>query len=129
MATTKQTKQGDYDAFTRLANKGEATLARLADLPGGTKALKAFNDLRARVDDLSKKVRGIDALEARVAKLEKELAALKAGAEAEDNGRAQVRVVTEPGSATPAAAPGIAPVSCRAARRRAGSGAARPSRS
>lgn len=77
MATTKETKQGEYDAFTRLASKGEATLARLADLPGGTKALKAFNDLRARVDDLSKKVRGIDALEARVAKLEKELAALK----------------------------------------------------
>ena len=36
-----------------------------------------MNDLRARVDDLTKKVRGIDALEARVAKLEKELAALK----------------------------------------------------
>ncbi len=77
MATTKQTKQGEYDAFTRLASKGEATLARLADLPGGTRALNAFNDLRTRVDDLSKKVRGIDALEARVAKLEKELAALR----------------------------------------------------
>ena len=36
-----------------------------------------MNDLRTRVDDLAKKVRGIDALEARVAKLEKELAALK----------------------------------------------------
>jgi hypothetical protein len=77
MATTKQTKESDYDAFSRLASKGEATLARLVDLPGGSRALKGFNDLRARVDDLSKKVRGIDALEARVAKLEKELAALK----------------------------------------------------
>jgi hypothetical protein len=36
-----------------------------------------MNDLRTRVDDMAKKVRGIDALEARVAKLEKELAALK----------------------------------------------------
>jgi hypothetical protein len=76
MAATKKTNQADQDALARLASKGEATLARLADLPGGTKALKAFNDLRARVDELSKKVRGIDALEARVAKLEKELAAL-----------------------------------------------------
>jgi hypothetical protein len=39
--------------------------------------MSAFNDLRTRVDELGKKVRGIDALEARVTKLEKELAALK----------------------------------------------------
>jgi hypothetical protein len=75
--TTKQTKDADRDALARLASKGEATLQRIADLPGGTRALQAFNDLRGRVDELSKKVRGIDALEARVAKLEKELAALK----------------------------------------------------
>jgi cell division protein FtsB len=35
------------------------------------------HDLRTRVDDLAKKVRGIDALEARVAKLEKEVATLR----------------------------------------------------
>jgi hypothetical protein len=65
------------DVVSRLADRGEEALQRLADLPGGKRALQAFNDLRARVDDLSKKVRGIDALEARVAKLERELAALK----------------------------------------------------
>jgi hypothetical protein len=74
MATKKQT---DKDTLTRLAGKGEATLHRLTELPGGAKALQAFNDLRTRVDDLGKKVRGIDALEKRVVKLEKELAALK----------------------------------------------------
>ena len=36
-----------------------------------------LNDLRARVDDLAKKVRGIDALEQRIAKLEHEVTALK----------------------------------------------------
>ena len=61
----------------RLAERGEQTLARLAELPGGAKALGAMNDLRARVDELGKKVRGIDELEQRVAKLEKELAAMK----------------------------------------------------
>ena len=60
--------------IARLADRGEQTLARLAELPGGAKALKAMNDLRARVDELGKKVRGIDELEQRVAKLEKELA-------------------------------------------------------
>jgi len=76
--TTEEPKPtADKDLMTRLADAGEEALQRLADLPGGQKALTAVNDLRTRVDDLAKKVRGIDALEARVAKLEKEIAALK----------------------------------------------------
>jgi hypothetical protein len=69
-------KQAD-DVIARLAGKGEQAVQRIADLPGGARALRAFNDLKLRVDDLSKKVRGLDALEQRVAKLEKEMAALK----------------------------------------------------
>jgi hypothetical protein len=74
MATKDKTSQ---DVIGRLAGRGEDALQRLVELPGGNKALRAFNDLRARVDDLSKKVRGVDALEQRVTKLEKELATLK----------------------------------------------------
>jgi flagellar motility protein MotE (MotC chaperone) len=70
-------KGGEKDLMTRLADAGEDALQRISELPGGQRALTAFNDLRARVDELAKKVRGIDALEARVAKLEKELATLK----------------------------------------------------
>jgi phage shock protein A len=69
--------EGEKDFMTRLADAGEEALQRLTELPGGQKAVTAFNDLRNRVDELAKKVRGIDALETRVAKLEKELAALK----------------------------------------------------
>jgi hypothetical protein len=69
----------EKDLMTRLADAGEEALQRIADLPGGQKALAAVNDLRTRVDELAKKVRGIDALEARVAKLEKEVVALKKG--------------------------------------------------
>ena len=60
-----------------LADSGEEALQKLTELPGGQKAVTAFNDLRNRVDELGKKVRGIDALEARVTKLEKDLAALR----------------------------------------------------
>jgi uncharacterized protein YceH (UPF0502 family) len=74
---TTEKPRGEKDFVTRLADAGEEALQRIAELPGGQKALTAVNDLRTRVDDLTKKVRGIDALEARVAKLEKELAALK----------------------------------------------------
>jgi hypothetical protein len=70
-------KQREKDLVTRLADAGEDALQRLTDLPGGQRALGAFNDLRARVDELGKKVRGIDALEARITKLERELASLK----------------------------------------------------
>ena len=76
--TTQKSKAAiDKDFVSRLADAGEEALHRLADLPGGQKALTAMNDLRARVDDMAKKVRGIDALEARVVKLEKEVAALR----------------------------------------------------
>lgn len=70
-------KAQDKDLIARLADAGEDALQRLAELPGGHRALTAFNDLRTRVDEMGKKVRGIDALEARVAKLEKEVAAMK----------------------------------------------------
>jgi hypothetical protein len=72
-----QTSSREKDFVSRLAEAGEDAIQRLSDLPGGQKAVQAFNDLRARVDDLSKKVRGIDELETRVSKLEKEVAALK----------------------------------------------------
>jgi uncharacterized small protein (DUF1192 family) len=75
MDETKPTTNDDVIA--RLAGKGEQAIHRIADLPGGSRALQVFNELRAGVDDLSKKVRGIDELEQRVAKLEKELAGLK----------------------------------------------------
>ena len=70
-------EKNQKDLLARLADAGEEALQRIADLPGGQKALTAVNDLRTRVDELAKKVRGIDELEARVAKLEKEVAALK----------------------------------------------------
>ena len=65
------------ELFNRLADRGEEALQRISELPGGTKALTAFNDLKTRVDELGKRVRGVEELEQRVAALEKEIAALK----------------------------------------------------
>lgn len=77
MTQATKTPTEDRDMIARLADRGEQTIAKLADLPGGTKALKAVNDLRERVDELGKKVRGIDEIEKRLAKVERELATLK----------------------------------------------------
>jgi hypothetical protein len=76
-SASQSAKLGRKDLVGRLTEAGEDTLKRISELPGGQRAISAFNDLKSQVDDLTKKVRGIDALEARVAKLEKELAALK----------------------------------------------------
>jgi hypothetical protein len=74
---TSDKSRTEKDFVTRLADAGEEALQRIADLPGGQKALTAYNDLKTRVDELGKKVRGIDALEERIVKLEKEVATLK----------------------------------------------------
>jgi hypothetical protein len=76
MATTKKATT-DNDVIGRLADKGEQAISRIGDLPGGARALKAFNDLRLRVDEMGKRMRGVDVLEKRVAKLEKDVAALR----------------------------------------------------
>jgi len=62
---------------TRLSDKGEETLQRIAELPGGKSMLKAMGDARDRLDEMTKKLRSIDPLERRVAALEKKLAALE----------------------------------------------------
>ncbi len=81
--TEEASVDGGPDEIERLAERGQRTLARLVELPGGTRALGAVNDLRNRVDELGKKVRGLDALEQRIAALEVEVAGLK-GAQAAD---------------------------------------------
>ncbi|GIU95570.1 MAG: hypothetical protein KatS3mg012_2027 [Gaiellaceae bacterium] len=82
----KASSSAEKDFVARLADVGEEALHRLAELPGGQRALNAVNDLRARVDELAKKVRGLDALEERVASLEKEVAALKRKASSRSSG-------------------------------------------
>ena len=68
--TADTAKPAEKDFLTRLADAGEEAVQKLAELlPGGQRALTTFNDLRAKVDDLGKKVRGLEGLEARVAEL------------------------------------------------------------
>lgn len=92
---TAKSPKDEADMIARLAARGEQTIARLADLPGGAKALGAVNDLRVRVDEMGKKVRGIDALEKRVAKLERELATLKRAQKPKESPSAPARKPAE----------------------------------
>jgi outer membrane murein-binding lipoprotein Lpp len=64
------------DLLSRLADAGEEAIHRLAKAPGGENLAKALNASRERIDELQKKVRGLDELEKRVAALEKRIDAL-----------------------------------------------------
>ena len=61
------------DLLSRLADAGEDAIQRLAKAPGGKNMLDALNTTRDRLDELQKRVRGLDALERRVAELERKV--------------------------------------------------------
>jgi len=66
------------DLLTMLADRGEEAIQRLSDAPGADRLLGAAQALRDRMDEMQKRIRGIDALEKRVAELEKKFEALSA---------------------------------------------------
>ena len=72
MAKTQQ-----KDILSRVQDLGAEALHKLQDVPGGSKLVDMANETRTRLDDVQKKLRGLDALEKRVAKLEQQLAAKK----------------------------------------------------
>ena len=64
------------DIFSRVQDLGEEALHKLADVPGGSKLLEMANQSRARLDEIQKRLRGLDVLEQRVDELEQRLDAL-----------------------------------------------------
>ena len=73
MARTRTTKQNDI--LSRVTELGHEALNKLSDVPGGSKVVEMMNDSKTRLDEMQKKLRGLDELERRVAKLEQQLAA------------------------------------------------------
>ena len=61
------------DLLARLADAGEDALTRLAASPGMERVTGAVTNLRDQVDALASKVRGMDALEKRLAELERKV--------------------------------------------------------
>jgi hypothetical protein len=66
-------EQKQKDLLTRLSDAGEEALSRVAGSQATTRVVETLGGMRERLDDMQKKVRGLDALEERVTKLEKRL--------------------------------------------------------
>jgi hypothetical protein len=67
------------DLLGMLADRGEDVVGKITEMPRAQKLLESANTLRDRVDELQRKLRGLDALERRVAALEKKVDQLSKG--------------------------------------------------
>ena len=76
MAQKSQAEKSQKDLLTRLGDVGEEALARVTNSQRTSRLLDSVGGMRERLEDVQKKVRGLDALEWRVAKLEKQVADL-----------------------------------------------------
>jgi hypothetical protein len=78
MARAKKKDPKQKDLLTRFADAGEEAFQLLSSAPGADRvlgsALGVMHNMRDQLDSLSKRVRGIEELEQRVAKLEQEFA-------------------------------------------------------
>jgi TolA-binding protein len=66
--------------FDRLASLGEEVLGKASQNPTAARVLHGAMQMKDRVDDLSKRVRGLEGMEKRLTQLEKRLAKLEGGA-------------------------------------------------
>jgi hypothetical protein len=67
------------DLISRLADRGEEMLGKFAETPGATRVLELLNSTRERLDDLQKRVMGLEDLERRLDQVEKRLEELDGG--------------------------------------------------
>jgi len=61
------------DLLGKLADLSEEAVQRLSDAPGADRFLGAMNAMRDRVDELQRRVRGLEDLEQRLAALERKV--------------------------------------------------------
>ena len=71
--------QRKQDLLSKLADRGEDVVGKLADMPAAQRLFDAAGGLTKRVDELQKRIRGLDALEERVTALERKVDRLSKG--------------------------------------------------
>jgi hypothetical protein len=59
------------DLLHKLADKGEEAISKLADVPAADKVMNAASGMSKRLDDMQKRIRGLESIEKRVAALER----------------------------------------------------------
>lgn len=84
----------------RLADLGEEAIQRIGNAPGGDRVLAAMAGTRDRLDDLQKRVRGLEELDKRVASIERRLDKLE-GKKTTSSTATRKRTTPSPSSTKP----------------------------
>jgi uncharacterized small protein (DUF1192 family) len=61
------------DLIGKLADRGEDVVGRISEIPSAQRLVDAAAGLKARADEIQRRLRGLDELEKRVAALEKKV--------------------------------------------------------
>jgi hypothetical protein len=96
---------GRTDLVGRLADLSEEALQRLSDMPGADRAVGAMNALRDRIDELQKRVRGLEALEQRLTALERKVDKLSKSGGAQQAPRRSTKTTSTKSSGGPTTKP------------------------
>jgi hypothetical protein len=80
----------------RLTSLGEDVIGKASQYPTANRVLQGAMQMKERVDDLSKRVRGLEVMEKQIAELEKRIAKLEGAAK---------RAAPKPAPAPPAKTP------------------------
>lgn len=83
------------DLLGRLADLSEEAIQRLSEAPGADRVASALTATRDRVDELQKRVRGLEDLEKRLAALEKKVDKLTKGSASTTSGTARKTTTTK----------------------------------
>jgi uncharacterized protein involved in exopolysaccharide biosynthesis len=75
------------DLLSRLTEAGEAAIKSIGEVPGADRFLGAANVLKDRLDELQKRVRGLENLEQRLAELERKVDRLAKGSTSSSSSR------------------------------------------
>jgi uncharacterized protein (DUF3084 family) len=88
------------DLLGRLADLSEDAIQRLSDAPGADRVIGVLNQTRDRVDDLQRRVRGLEELEQRLAALERKVDKLSKSGPASSTSRSRKATTTKSSGGT-----------------------------
>jgi hypothetical protein len=64
-------QRGQKDLLQRLADKGEEAFSKLGDVPAADRVVGVVTGMGKRLDEMQKRIRGLESIEKRVAALER----------------------------------------------------------
>ncbi len=91
MPTTKSTS-----ALDRLTSLGEDVLGKASQNPTANKVIQQGMQLKSKVDDLSKRVRGLETMEKKINQLEKRIAKLEGASKKRATSATKKKTATQP---------------------------------